>query len=133
MDTAFVGSDSLYFPFKYKIGTQDAQVNEYLTVFRLAEQYLIRAEARAQQNNFSGAVDDLNAIRHRAALSNTTASTKDEVLSEILSERKREFFQNGDIVGLISKEQELLMILCHQYLLKKVAAGKQLISYILYR
>ncbi len=37
-------------------------------VLRLAEQYLIRAEARARQQNISGAVEDIDVIRLRAGL-----------------------------------------------------------------
>jgi hypothetical protein len=37
-------------------------------LLRLAEQYLIRAEARAQQDNLTGAIDDLNVIRNRAGI-----------------------------------------------------------------
>ena len=46
---------------------------------RLAELYLIRAEAKAQLNNITGAnsaATDINVIRTRAGLGNTTAITK---------------------------------------------------------
>ena len=61
-------------------------------MFRLAEQYLIRAEARAQQNNISDAQADLNKIRTRARLPNTTAADKNSILSAILHERQTELF-----------------------------------------
>jgi hypothetical protein len=61
-------------------------------VLRLGEQYLIRAEARAQQNKISDAQSDLNIIRTRAGLPNTTASDKNSLLSEIFHERKVELF-----------------------------------------
>ena len=61
-------------------------------VLRLAEQYLIRAEARAQQNNISGAQSDVNVIRNRAGLANTTATTQGTLLSAIEHERQIELF-----------------------------------------
>lgn len=54
--------------------------------------YLIRAEARAQQNNISGAQSDLNAIRTRAGLPNTTATTQAQLLSALEHERWVELF-----------------------------------------
>jgi hypothetical protein len=78
-----------YYSRKYRDKTPGA---EYLAVFRLAEQLLIRAEARAQQGNIAGAQTDLNAIRTRAGLPATTATTKDALLNAILHERQVEFF-----------------------------------------
>jgi|GEM_PF-260224 len=63
---------------------------------RLAEVILIRAEARAHLNDLGGAADDLDAIRNRANLDDTTASTQGELLDAILHERRVElFFENG--------------------------------------
>jgi len=62
-------------------------------VFRLAEQYLIRAEAKAQQGtDMIGAAADLNVIRNRAGLANTTASTHDDLLAAVAHERQIELF-----------------------------------------
>ncbi|GAB3991977.1 RagB/SusD family nutrient uptake outer membrane protein [Spirosoma daeguense] len=63
-------------------------------IFRIAEAYLIRAEARAQQDKLPDALTDLNAVRDRAgltALTATTTSTKDAVLLAIENERRVEF------------------------------------------
>jgi len=60
-------------------------------VLRIAEIYLNRAEARAQQNNLSGAISDLNAVRTRAGLNNSDAITQEEVLLAIENERRAEF------------------------------------------
>jgi tetratricopeptide (TPR) repeat protein len=63
-------------------------------IFRIAEMYLIRAEARAQLNNLSdisGAIADLNKVRDRAGVLPTTAATKEEVLLAIENERRIEF------------------------------------------
>ncbi|WP_440135466.1 RagB/SusD family nutrient uptake outer membrane protein [Chitinophaga sancti] len=76
---------------KYKLGTATAG-DEYYVILRLAEQYLIRAEANAQLNNISAAQADLDAVRNRAGLGNTTAATKDDLLTAIAQERKIELF-----------------------------------------
>jgi len=79
---------------KYKVQTATAATlgNEYTVLLRLGEQYLIRAEARAQQSNIGGAQDDINAIRTRAGLGNTTAATQSALLTAIAKERKLELF-----------------------------------------
>lgn len=77
------------YPTKYKSRTQGSNA-EYLTVLRLAEQFLIRAEARAQQNNVSGARADIFAVRDRANLGATPANDKDALLLAIEKERRIE-------------------------------------------
>jgi hypothetical protein len=62
-----------------------------LYVIRIAELWLIRAEARAQQNNLSGALNDLNAVRNRAGLANSTAALQPDILLAIEKERRVEF------------------------------------------
>lgn len=81
-----------YYPFKYKIGNITMPVSEYSMVLRLAEQYLIRAEARAQQNNLSGALADVNTIRTRAGLPNLNINNQASLLAAIAQERKVELF-----------------------------------------
>jgi hypothetical protein len=82
---------------KYKIFTAATAGagNEFNVVLRLAEQYLIRAEARAQQGNVSGAAADVNVIRARAGLadlSGSIASSSTALLTAIAQERKVELF-----------------------------------------
>lgn len=63
-------------------------------VLRIAEQYLIRAEARAQQDKIDGvdgALADLDKIRSRADVAPSTAATKADVLLAIENERRVEF------------------------------------------
>ncbi|MDB5116795.1 MAG: starch-binding protein [Mucilaginibacter sp.] len=63
-------------------------------LIRLAEVYLIRAEARAQQSNLIGAnsaASDLNAVRARAGLAVTTATTQSDLLLAIENENRVEF------------------------------------------
>lgn len=86
-----IGSDSFVYPFKYKVQTSSV-ITEYSMALRLAEQYLIRAEARAQQGKITEAQADLNVIRRRAGLSSTTAVTKEALLDAILQERRVELF-----------------------------------------
>lgn len=84
-----VNGITYFFPGKYKFLSIGA---EYSTIFRLAEQYLIRAEARAQLNNISGAQADLNVIRSRAGLGNTSAGDKPSLITAIEHERIVELF-----------------------------------------
>ena len=84
--------DTLWWPKKYTKGLQNVAPAQYYTVLRLAEQYLIRAEARVWEGNTIGALADLNAIRARAGLSPSTASTNDDLLAAIAQERRVEFF-----------------------------------------
>lgn len=61
-------------------------------ILRIAEQYLIRAEARAQiGTDLTGAAADLNAVRTRAGLAATAAATKADLLLAIEDERRLEF------------------------------------------
>lgn len=60
-------------------------------VIRIAELYLIRAEARAQLEKLAEAVDDLDAVRQRAGLAGSTATTQQEILDAIELERRVEF------------------------------------------
>lgn len=81
-----------YYPYKYKESQSSGSSKEYSMVMRLTEQYLIRAEARAELGNLAGAKDDLNKIRNRAGLANTLANSKEALLQAIVEERKKEFF-----------------------------------------
>lgn len=80
-----------YYPSKY-VTPSSSPATQYNVVLRLAEQYLIRAEARAEQNNLSGAAADLDAIRTRAGLGATTASGQASLLEAIAHERQVELF-----------------------------------------
>jgi hypothetical protein len=86
------GTPTYYYAHKYRVIGPVAKATETLTLLRLAEQYLIRAEARAQQNNLAGAASDLNAIRSRAGLPGTTATTQADMLTAIAQERRVELF-----------------------------------------
>jgi len=109
--TDWVGVDSVasggsgpasvyYYAYKYKANGSYTSPQEYITMFRLGEVYLIRAEARAQQGNFTGtgsAASDLNAVRARAMLPPTIAATQADMLAAIARERRVELFcENGN-------------------------------------
>ncbi|MBO9632881.1 MAG: RagB/SusD family nutrient uptake outer membrane protein [Chitinophagaceae bacterium] len=81
-----------YFPNKYKNGFDNVPVLEYSMIIRLAEQYLIRAEARAMQNKISDAQQDIDVIRGRAGLSGTTANDQASLMAAIMQERRVEYF-----------------------------------------
>lgn len=95
-DTMFNGR-TYYYAYKYKVGSYDISkpISEYLMVLRLAEQYLIRAEARAHEGKIQGnnsASSDVNEIRMRAGLSTITAVNLQAILSIIEHERQVELF-----------------------------------------
>jgi len=81
-----------YYAHKYKALFTATESLEYSIVFRLAEQVLIRAEARAHLRNFEGARQDLNRIRNRAGLGNVTVDSLEGLLDAILKERQVELF-----------------------------------------
>lgn len=94
----WIGIDSssgfhLHYPFKYKqkydFGTGSP---EYYIVFRLAELYLLRAEARAQMAMLPQALEDLNTVRNRAAIAPLALSDQSTLLAAIEKERKTELF-----------------------------------------
>jgi starch-binding outer membrane protein, SusD/RagB family len=94
IDSTIYQGKIYYYPYKYKIAFgSSGNITEYYTLFRLAEQYLIRAEAMANQNNLNGAIKDLNVLRSRAGLPNLSSSlTQSELISAVEEERKHEMF-----------------------------------------
>lgn len=94
VDSVQANGTTYYYAYKYQSAALNAPVTEYEMVLRLAEQYLIRAEAEANGagNGLSSAIQDLNTIRVRAGLDSTAAATQQLVLSAILHERQVELF-----------------------------------------
>jgi len=101
VNSVTVSGTTYYYAFKYKIIDQASEVTEYTMVLRLAEQYLIRAEARIQNMDIENGIRDLNLIRNRA--SDNTPGTiqlsqlplslnKDDALKAVLHERQVELF-----------------------------------------
>lgn len=77
---------------KYKLNSNTPTSEEFSIIFRLAEQYLIRAEARAQQGNILAALEDLNKVRNRAGLEELLLDSKVEILDAVYDERRHELF-----------------------------------------
>lgn len=75
-----------------KYRSDDNSYSEYSTVLRLAEQYLVRAEARAHLGDIAGAIEDINVVRSRAGLPSTSADDQLSCLSAIDHERRVELF-----------------------------------------
>ncbi len=107
--TKTIGATTAPYKFKVYTNTQAGAKAESVMMLRLAEQYLIRAEARAMQNNTSGAIADLDVLRIRAgAVANNDGLNADnafktlafskpnlsgtDLIKEIYDERLREYF-----------------------------------------
>lgn len=84
---------TIYYPYKYT--TAASNPPEYFMVLRLAEVYLIRAEARIRQNDISNGMSDINLIRSRAGLAAASASSQSDALTAVLQERRVELFTEG--------------------------------------
>ena len=82
-----------YFPYKYKQLRPASPIEDYM-VFRLADIYLVRAEAAAHLGHTQDAIDDMDQVRHRAGLAGSTASpaSQEDVIAAILHERQTELF-----------------------------------------
>jgi len=87
----------------FKIATGEDQ--SY--VLRLAELYLIRAEAKAEQLKLDEGLKDLNVVRNRANVASiSTVSTKDELIDRILLERSVELaYESHRWFDLIRKKK----------------------------
>ncbi|QEC71163.1 RagB/SusD family nutrient uptake outer membrane protein [Arachidicoccus ginsenosidivorans] len=100
-----------YTDFNYQ--NPDAKTNAYidndLVLIRLADIYLLDAEALAHQNDLAGAKDNLEKTESRAGIdSYKDVQTKNDVLTEILKERGRELIGEGIwYYDLIRTEPEL--------------------------
>src|SRR5690606_32787353 len=90
--------ETYYYPYKYKVQYDNSggDITEYSMVLRLAEQYLIRAEANIKLGNLQAAIADLDVLRKRAGISllaNTAPNLSAPDLMEIvLKERRKELF-----------------------------------------
>lgn len=84
--------DTLHFAVKYKVNGLNLPRTEYYTVLRLAEIYLIQAEAEANLGELPAALEDLNAIRRRAGLADFTSNSAAGVRLAIEAERRVELF-----------------------------------------
>ncbi|SEW52824.1 RagB/SusD family nutrient uptake outer membrane protein [Chitinophaga arvensicola] len=82
-------------PNKYKINQYNrvpgGDLSEYYVVMRLAEMYLVRAEANMLRNagNKNAVIDDLNAIRARAGLTNLPYTLTDQQVKDAIAQERR--------------------------------------------
>jgi starch-binding outer membrane protein, SusD/RagB family len=93
-NTTQLSNTTVFYPFKYKVsnGASGGNIPEYYMVLRLAEQYIIRAEANARLNKIAEAKSNLDTIRIRAGLAVTSANDQPSLLLAIEKERRIEFF-----------------------------------------
>ncbi|GAB3641474.1 RagB/SusD family nutrient uptake outer membrane protein [Spirosoma arcticum] len=86
------GSDNGWTVRKYGTASED---NNNIVLIRLAEMYLIRAEARAQQGKLAPAVADLNVLRTRAKAPAIAVAAQAEMLLAVERERVYELAFEG--------------------------------------
>lgn len=126
-DNTVTPAATYYFPFKYKIGNYgNNTITEYSMELRLAELYLIRAEARIQENQIDAGVADLNVLRARARGAATSAVpnplpalaaglSKGAAMTALVQERRIELFAEGGhrwfdlkrMAGLVNASESL--------------------------
>ena len=75
----------------YFVGTlyHRSTLDDDVILFRLAEQYLIRAESRAHKQNVSGALSDLNIIRRRSNIAEIADVTSAQELLDLIADERR--------------------------------------------
>ena len=101
------------FLYRKSITAEEKHCNDHF-VLRCSEMYLIHAEASAQNNDITSALNDLKALIGRAtgvAASAVTisASTKDQVLSLVADERVKELcFEGHRLFDIIRRKENLV-------------------------
>lgn len=92
IDKVTINDQGFRYPYKYKVQISST-ISECLVVFRLGEQYLIRAEVRAHLGDLNGAIADLNFVRKRAEVNSYSKGMQlNEILEAIAKERQSELF-----------------------------------------
>lgn len=86
------GANTWHQPYKYRLGAGALPTAECSVMLRLAEQYLIRSEARAMQGELTNSKQDLNFIRNNAGLLASSAVTQPQLVDAIMKERRAELF-----------------------------------------
>jgi starch-binding outer membrane protein, SusD/RagB family len=95
--------DALFPEGKYPNGETG---QDYYKILRLADMYLIRAEARAEQSDEDGARADLDAVASRVDPDYTpSAATGDDLIDAIILERRKEFAFEGDRLYDLTRRQ----------------------------
>lgn len=87
--------EKIWYAAKYKASFV-SPTSEYYVLLRLAEQYLIRAEARAKKGDLPNAISDIDHLRKRAGLEAIQNSdpgiSQDSLLLKIYDEWRAEYF-----------------------------------------
>lgn len=84
-------TSNIYYPTKYKMAGNVDNIH----IIRISEVYLNRAEAKAQLNDLTGALADLNKVHMRAGSDAMAVAGQTNLLAAILQERKLEFAEEG--------------------------------------
>ncbi len=92
IDSVSQGETSWYFPNKYKEDQNTDSSVEYSKILRIAEVYLIRAEARLKEGDLVGALEDINRIRNRIGMEPIEGADEDILWNEIIYHRTYELF-----------------------------------------
>lgn len=102
VDSILLQGNYYKYPAKYKVGQIKTSTTEYPIILRLAEQYLIRAEARIQLNKITDGITDLNVLRARSTDTTvpnneqlkqlSTVLSKEAAINAVLHERQVELF-----------------------------------------
>ncbi|MBA2498117.1 MAG: RagB/SusD family nutrient uptake outer membrane protein, partial [Chitinophagaceae bacterium] len=90
------GDDDTALINKFRASVRGLRIND-VKMMRTSELYLIRAEARAEQDNLTGAADDYNMLRRQRITGYVDESfgNKTEAIMAILNERARELAFEG--------------------------------------
>ena len=95
-------------------------VSNNLVLLRLADIYLLRAEARFKNSNESNALQDLNLIRARAGLDGFNGAGE-ELFDEIFEERRRELIGEGHTQFDMIRMNQLARLFPSDYTSERVA------------
>ncbi len=102
------GTDTYFYPFKYKQYAKTPASLEYSVMLRVEEAYLIAAEAENRLGNTAAALQNLSSIRSRAGLTTPAAATQSVIQNLIIQEKRHEFFTEGGHRFLDLKRWNLL-------------------------
>jgi len=86
----------VYVPYNFKEKHPNGwNGGDHLYLLRLADIILLKAEAQNETGNLSGAITTVNQIRNRASLPDISSSSKEDLRTKILNERRMELVFEG--------------------------------------
>ncbi|REL38842.1 RagB/SusD family nutrient uptake outer membrane protein [Rhodohalobacter sp. SW132] len=83
------------FPYTLKWACSTGPFDDNVPIIRLPELYLIKAEAHAELDQLSDALSNLEELQTARGLSPFVSADKDEIIEEIMVERRRELHFEG--------------------------------------